>query len=104
VKAFLDEMAGLVRHTFEGLSMAFPSKGDRVAHGQYGPGTITDMDIYHTVIDFDGHGPRRFVTNRVVLDRTADPGPSASEKRAIESRRVRDERKRQRLAAAARNA
>ena len=36
--------------------MAFPSKGDRVAHFQSGPGTITDMDVHHTVIDFDGLG------------------------------------------------
>jgi len=27
--------------------MAFPSKGDRVAHSQYGPGTITDLDVHH---------------------------------------------------------
>jgi hypothetical protein len=55
--------------------MAFPSKGDRVAHGEYGPGTITEQDIYHTVIDFDGHGIRRFVTSKVVLERTSVPGP-----------------------------
>jgi hypothetical protein len=78
---------------------AFPVKGDRVAHGTYGPGTITDLDIYHTVIDFDGHGPRRFVTNKVVLEPTLDPGPSASERRATEAKRTREERKRKREAA-----
>ena len=60
--------------------MAFPSKGDRVAHFQYGPGTITDMDVHHTVIDFDGFGSRRFVTSRVQLERTSDPGPTAAER------------------------
>lgn len=62
--------------------MAFPSKGDRVAHGEYGPGTITEQDVYHTLIDFDGHGVRRFVTNKVVLERTTVPGPTAAERRA----------------------
>lgn len=70
--------------------MAFPSKGDRVAHFQYGPGTITDLDVYHTVIDFDAHGSRRFVTSRVTLERTNDPGPSAAERRAAAAQRTRD--------------
>ena len=70
--------------------MAFPSKGDRVAHFQYGPGTITDLDVYHTVIDFDAHGSRRFVTSRVTLERTSDPGPSAAERRAAAAQRTRD--------------
>lgn len=67
--------------------MAFPSKGDRVAHFQYGPGTITDMDVHHTVIDFDGFGSRRFVTSRVVLERTSDPGPTAAERKAVDAER-----------------
>lgn len=79
--------------------LAFPLKGDRVAHFQYGAGTVTDLDIYHTVIDFDGHGLRRFVTNRVVLERTEDPGPTPSERRAAEQRRLREERSRKRAAA-----
>ena len=69
--------------------MAFPSKGDRVAHGEYGNGTITDLDIYHTVIDFDAHGSRRFVTSRVVLERTSDPGPTAAERRSALAERTR---------------
>jgi hypothetical protein len=78
--------------------MPLPVKGDRVAQAQYGPGTITQTDIYHTVIDFDEHGPRRFVTNRVVLEATLDPGPSASERKATVERRMREERKKKRLA------
>jgi hypothetical protein len=62
--------------------MAFPSKGDRVAHGDYGPGTITEQDIYHTLIDFDTHGLRRFVTSKVVLERTSVPSPTAAERRS----------------------
>jgi hypothetical protein len=68
-------------------------------HGQYGPGTVIDLDVYHTVIDFDAHGPRRFVTNRVVVEPTTDPGPSPSERRATALRRVRQERSRSRAAA-----
>lgn len=68
--------------------MAFPSKGDRVSHGQYGSGTITELDVHHTVIDFDGHGLRRFVTSRVVLERTSDPGPTAAERKAADAERA----------------
>jgi hypothetical protein len=67
--------------------MAFPSKGDRVAHSQYGPGTITELDVHHTVIDFDGFGTKRFVTSRVVLERTSDPGPTAAERKAVAAER-----------------
>jgi hypothetical protein len=79
--------------------LTFPVIGDRVAHGQYGAGTVTELNVYHTVIDFDAHGLRRFVTNRVVLEQTTDPGPTVSERRAIALRRARDERSRARKAA-----
>jgi hypothetical protein len=51
------------------------AKGDRVTQLQYGAGTITDVDVHHTVIDFDEHGVRRFVTNLVQLQPTTDPAP-----------------------------
>jgi hypothetical protein len=50
-------------------------KGARVAQPTYGPGTITDADTHHTVIDFDNHGLRKFVTNLVVLESTNEPAP-----------------------------
>lgn len=50
-------------------------KGDRVVHGQYGPGTLTDVNEYHTVIDFDEHGVHKFVTTMVSLERTEIPAP-----------------------------
>ena len=81
--------------------MAFPSKGDRVAHSQYGPGTITDLDVHHTVIDFDGFGSRRFVTSRVVLERTSDPGPTAAERKAVDAQRSRAARAAKKAAAPA---
>ncbi|MEO5820973.1 MAG: hypothetical protein ABIT71_10730 [Vicinamibacteraceae bacterium] len=73
---------------------SFPSVGDRVQHHQYGVGSVTMLDVYHTVIDFDGHGIRRFVTNKIVVERTDDPGPTASERRAIVARRAKEERAR----------
>jgi hypothetical protein len=51
------------------------AKGDRVVQLQYGAGTVTEVDTYHTVIDFDQHGVRRFVTNLVQLTPTTDPAP-----------------------------
>jgi hypothetical protein len=51
------------------------AKGDRVTQLQYGAGTITDVDVHHTVIDFDQHGVRRFVTNLVQLKPSTDPAP-----------------------------
>ena len=81
------------------LPAVFPALGDRVQHEQYGAGTVTMLDVYHTVIDFDGHGLRRFVTHRVVVERTDDPGPTASEKRVIATRRAKEERARLKAAA-----
>ncbi len=51
------------------------TKGDRVLHAQYGTGTLTDVNEYHTVIDFDEHGPRKFVTNLVAIESTRVPAP-----------------------------
>ena len=51
------------------------SKGARVSQSTYGAGTITDTDSNHTVIDFDNHGPRKFVTSLVVLESTNEPAP-----------------------------
>jgi hypothetical protein len=44
------------------------------------------------VIDFDAHGIRRFVTNRIVVTPTNDPGPTAGERRATALSRAREAR------------
>ena len=49
--------------------------GDRVAHTQYGDGTINSVNEYHTVTDFDAHGVRTFSSPRVVLSTTSTPAP-----------------------------
>jgi hypothetical protein len=51
------------------------AKGDRVSHGSYGAGTIFAANSIHTVIDFDEHGHRTFVTNLVQLEKTSSPAP-----------------------------
>jgi hypothetical protein len=55
--------------------MSFRSAGDRVAHSQYGDGTVSRVNEYHTVIDFDAHGERTFVSPRVVLTECNTPAP-----------------------------
>jgi hypothetical protein len=55
--------------------MAGYSVGDRVSHGQYGDGTITRVDQYHTVIEFDEHGTRTFSSPLVVLTSASSSAP-----------------------------
>ncbi|HSL23797.1 MAG TPA: hypothetical protein VK886_19850 [Vicinamibacterales bacterium] len=52
------------------------AKGDRVVQPQYGPGTITEVNDRHTVIEFDEHGTRRFLTSMVTLESTSAPAPA----------------------------
>ena len=53
-----------------------PAIGDRVAHGAYGDGTVTLVNEYHTVIEFDEHGVRTFSSPRVVLSPTMSVAPA----------------------------
>ena len=46
----------------------FYSVGDRVSQAQYGHGTVSAVNEYHTRIDFDEHGVRTFMTARVALE------------------------------------
>jgi hypothetical protein len=46
----------------------FYSIGDRVSQAQYGHGTVSAVNEYHTRIDFDEHGLRTFMTSRVSLE------------------------------------
>jgi hypothetical protein len=52
--------------------------GDRVAHDAYGDGTVTRVNEYHTVIDFDAHGVRTFSSPRVVLNPSNTIAPAKS--------------------------
>ena len=59
--------------------------GDRVSQPQYGNGTIRLVDEYHTVIDFDDHGLRRFSTAMVKLERSSTVEPGKPPKRTRKS-------------------
>ena len=50
--------------------------GDRVSQAQYGAGTVTMANEYHTVIDFDDHGVRTFSTALVQLERSDTVAPA----------------------------
>ena len=61
----------------------FP-KNSRVTQANYGSGTVTSSDESYTVIEFDEHGTRRFLTEMVVLTKSdvAAPVKQGKEKRA----------------------
>ena len=67
--------------------MASYIPGARVSQGDYGAGTVLESNQYHTVIDFDEHGVRRFVTTIVALTATTVPAPVKA-KRAKARRKV----------------
>jgi hypothetical protein len=62
------------------VPMATFKVGDRITQPNYGDGTITGADDHHIVIDFDGHGVKRFATTLVVLERTSAPAPARAAK------------------------
>jgi hypothetical protein len=62
--------------------------GDRVAHTLYGDGTLTSVNEYHTVIDFDAHGMRMFSSPRVVLATSSTPAPVKPTKPARRAKRT----------------
>jgi hypothetical protein len=56
--------------------------GDRVSQPQYGDGTVTTVNEYHTVIKFDEHGIRTFATARVQLEPSSSLAPEKPAPRA----------------------
>ena len=58
------------------------SPGKRVSQGQYGLGTVVESNELHTVIDFDDHGTRRFITTMVALKSSTVAAPVKTKKRA----------------------
>jgi hypothetical protein len=62
--------------------MSLRSSGDRVAHSQYGDGTVSSANQYHTVIEFDAHGARTFASPRVVLTQSTTPAPEKPKRKA----------------------
>ena len=56
--------------------MRLTSKGKRVSHHQYGNGTITSSDERYTVIEFDDHGKKTFLSDKVELTASDQPEPN----------------------------
>jgi hypothetical protein len=52
------------------------AKGSRVTQSDYGTGTVTSSDERYTVIEFDNHGRRTFVTDMVMLGKSEEPAPN----------------------------
>jgi hypothetical protein len=64
--------------------------GVRVSHAQYGAGTISATDEQYTVIDFDEHGTKRFVTRMVTLESTSVPAPNKAPAKKRASRKKKE--------------
>jgi len=52
------------------------AKGNRVAQANYGAGTVVSSDERYTIIEFDSHGRRVFITDMVTLGKTDEPAPN----------------------------
>jgi len=57
-----------------------PAAGDRVLQAQYGTGTVTYVNQYHTVIAFDDGRTSTFVTTRVELTPSDTEAPVKAKK------------------------
>ncbi len=43
-------------------------EGAYIKHFQYGLGVVTDSNVEYTSIDFDVHGPKKFVTSIMIVE------------------------------------
>ncbi len=51
------------------------SVSQRVQHEKYGLGVISESDAEYTVIEFDEHGRKKFLTRLVSLQSSDEPPP-----------------------------
>jgi hypothetical protein len=51
------------------------SAAQRVTHDKYGLGVVTEADAEYTVIEFDEHGRKKFLTRLVTLQASDEPPP-----------------------------
>jgi len=63
------------------------AKGNRVAQANYGAGTVVSSDERYTIIEFDNHGRKVFISDMVALAKTDEPAPNkpakAKRKKAV---------------------
>ena len=50
-------------------------QGQYVRHSQYGLGVVTSSDADRTIIDFDLHGLKKFVTSLMAIEIIEGPAP-----------------------------
>jgi hypothetical protein len=53
-------------------------EGQYIKHFQYGCGVVTDSSRDRTIIDFDRHGPKKFVTSLLVVQPAEGAPPARS--------------------------
>jgi hypothetical protein len=58
------------------------SVSQRVHHDKYGLGVVSTTDSEYTVIEFDEHGKKKFVTRLVSLQVSEEPPPRKRRTRA----------------------
>jgi hypothetical protein len=58
------------------------SVSQRVHHDKYGLGVVSATDSEYTVIEFDEHGKKKFVTRLVSLQVSEEPPPRKRRSRA----------------------
>jgi hypothetical protein len=58
------------------------SVSQRVQHEKYGLGVVSATDSEYTVIEFDEHGRKKFVTRLVALQTSEEPPPRKRRARA----------------------
>jgi hypothetical protein len=58
------------------------SVSQRVHHDKYGLGVVSTTDSEYTVIEFDEHGKKKFVTRLVSLQVSEEPPPRKRRSRA----------------------
>ncbi len=51
------------------------AEGQYIKHFQYGLGVVTESDNDRTSIDFDLHGPKKFVTSIMVVEHAEGTPP-----------------------------
>jgi hypothetical protein len=56
--------------------MKLYAKGSRVNQGDYGAGTVTSSEERYTIIEFDTHGRKMFLTDMVTLTKSDVPAPN----------------------------
>ena len=59
------------------------AEGLYIKHFQYGCGVVTQSDTERTTIDFDAHGPKKFVTSLMVVEPVEGTPPKRSGSRRL---------------------